>query len=463
MVSENRRILHFAHGLGSCNNSLRELARRLRGAGFELSVASHVDLSGVLEGLGVRFEHLQQDRMIADRRLREIDALPHENPFKRLARQIRVSRVHRQHSIAMTEVTDLVHEWKPDLLLIDMECHVAMIQTRKLGIPTVMSSRWFTVFRSGLVPPLHTTLAPPKNFLESLRVRWAWARLMLRKWGLGLRQRFSRRRFRTIRYDSNARSELQAVAAYNGLSLKDIADPSHWLIPHVYRDVPVMSLTARELEFERADDPRMHYVGAMVPGGGNDEQSKASVAFQQFVKRRESTGNPLIYCSYSTCWDTGSQNIQPLLDLFSRRQDLDMVLGLGGKTQSMANDSLPDNIFVMDFAPQLEVLEKAAVAITHGGISTINEALHKGVPLIVCSAGHVDQNGCMARLVHHHVGVAASSDPINPAELERCIDDLLGEPGAETRARVVEIQDRLQRYDKDQSAVTFLRSMLNDR
>lgn len=79
------------------------------------------------------------------------------------------------------------------------------------------------------------------------------------------------------------------------------------------------------------------------------------------------------------------------------------------------------------------------------------------------TTAHVDQNGCMARLVHHHVGVAASSDPINPAELERLIDDLLGEPGVETRARVVEIQDRLQRYDEKQSAVTFLRSMLNDR
>ena len=117
----------------------------------------------------------------------------------------------------------------------------------------------------------------------------------------------------------------------------------------------------------------------------------------------------------------------------------------------------------MDYAPQLEVLDKAAVAITHGGISTINEALHKGVPLIVCSAGHVDQNGCMLRLVHHRAGVAGRSDPIDPAELERLIDDLLGEPGVETRARVAEIQDCLHRYDKNQSAVTFLRSILNDR
>jgi UDP:flavonoid glycosyltransferase YjiC (YdhE family) len=463
MASESRRILHFAHGLGSCNNSLRELVRRLRGAGFELCVASHVDLSGVLEGLGVRFEHLQQDRMIADRRLREIDALPGGNPLKCLVQRIRVSRIHRQHSIAMTEVTDLVHEWKPDLLLIDMECHVAMIQTRKLGIPTVLCSRWFTVFRSGLVPPMHTTLAPPENFAESLRVRWAWTRLMLRKWRLDLRQQFSRRRFRTIHYDSNARSELRAIAAYNGLSLKAITDRSHWLIPHVYRDIPVMSLTAQELEFEDADDPRMHYVGSMVPGDTNDKQSAASVAFQQFVKRRESSGNPLIYCSYSTCWDTGSQNIELLLDLFTRRQDLDMVIGLGGKTQSMANVVLPDNIFMMDYAPQLEVLDKAAVVITHGGISTINEALHKGVPLMVCSAGHIDQNGCMVRLVHHHVGVAASSDPINPVELEHLIDDLLGEQGIEIRTRVMEMQDCLQRYDKNQSAVTFLRSILNDR
>lgn len=462
-MTEGTRILHFAHGLGSCNNSLKELARRLSGAGFELCVASHVDLSDVLKGLGVRFEHLQQDRMIADRRTQELDALPTGNPFRRLAEQMGISRRCRRQSIAMTEVPDLVHGWRPDLLLIDMECHVAMIQTRKSGIPTVMCSRWFTVFRGGPVPPMHTTLPPPGNLLESMRVRWAWTRLMLQKWRLDLEQRFSRRRFRTIHYDSNARSELMAIAAYNGLSLREITETSHWLIPHVYRDVPVMSLTARELEFERADDPRMHYVGSMVPGENNEEQATASVEFQRFVKRREHIGNPLVYCSYSTFWNTGSRNIQPLLDLFTRRQDLDMVIGLGGKTQYEGSAELPDNIFVMDFAPQLEVLDAAAVAITHGGISTINEALHKGVPLIVCSAGHVDQDGCMVRLVHHDAAVAASSDPINPVELERCIDDLLGEPGADVRARVAELQQCLQRYDRNQSAVTFLRSMLNDR
>jgi hypothetical protein len=309
---------------------------------------------------------------------------------------------------------------------------------------------------------MHTTLAPPGNVIESLRVRWAWAGLMLRKWRLNLRQRYSRRRFRSIRYESNARSELQAIAAYNGLSLSDIADPAHWLIPHVYRDIPVMSMTAQELEFELANDPRMHYVGSMVCADKHYARSKASVAFQQFVKRRESTGNPLIYCSYSTFWNTGSQNIQPLLNLFTRRQDLDIVIGLGGKTRTMTSDALPGNILMMGYAPQLEVLDKAAVAITHGGISTINEALHKGVPLIVCSAGHVDQNGCMARLVHHHVGVAASFDPINAAELEQHIDELTGEKGTGTRARVAEIQACLERYDKNQSAVMFLQSMLKD-
>lgn len=462
-VSKRPRILHIAHGLGSYNNSLKELARRLCLADFELCVASHEDLSAALDGLDVRFEHLQEDRIIADRRLQEMDALQSSGPLKRWAQLVKISRFHRQNSIALTEVADLVTEWKPDLLLIDMECHVAIIQTRKLGIPTVLCSRWFSVFKSGLVPPMHTLLAPPENFFESLRVRWAWTRLMLHKWRLDLQQRCSRGRFRPIRYESNARSELQAIADSNGLSLSEIADPAHWLIPHVYRDIPVMSLTAQELEFEQADDPRMHYVGSMVCADKHYERSTASDAFQQFVKRRKNIGNPMIYCSYSTFWNTGSRNIQPLLDLFTRRQDLDVVIGLGGKTQTMATDEVPDNILVMDFAPQLEVLDNAAVAITHGGISTINEALHKGVPLIVCSAGHVDQNGCMARLVHHHVGLAASSDPINDAELERLIDDLIGEQGVETRARVADIQDCLKRYDKHQSAVVFLRSILSGR
>ena len=458
-MSKTPRVLHIAHGIGSYNNSLRELARRLCNANFELCVASHVDLSELLDDMNLRFEHLQADQAIAERLREETHRLPGGGRLRQKFQRVSVSLRHRLNLTSAREIADLVTEWQPDVLLIDMECHVAIIQTRKLGITTVLCSRWFTVFRTGRIPPMHTTLAPPENLSDSLRVRWEWAKLALYKRWLDVRHRCSKRRFRLVDYETNARSDLQAVALGCGFSLDSIADRSHWLIPHVYRDLPVMSLTLRELEFEQANDSRMHYVGAMVDNSRNYKSTPASKRYQLFIKQRAAVGNPLIYCSYSTFWSTDFQYIEPLLDLFARRQDLDLVIGLGGKSETVNTSELPDNILVMNYAPQLEVLDNATVAITHGGISTINEALSKGVPLIVCSAGHVDQNGCMARVVHHKVGVAAISDPIDSAELERLIDGLLGEKGAEVRAQTAEMQRTMENYDKQHTAVEYLRSI----
>ena len=49
---------------------------------------------------------------------------------------------------------------------------------------------------------------------------------------------------------------------------------------------------------------------------------------------------------------------------------------------------IPDNFFVYPFVPQLEVLQKASLFITHGGMNSVNEALYYGTPMIVIPVGN---------------------------------------------------------------------------
>jgi MGT family glycosyltransferase len=69
-----------------------------------------------------------------------------------------------------------------------------------------------------------------------------------------------------------------------------------------------------------------------------------------------------------------------------------------------ADVAAPANVQVLQTAPHHEILEHAAVTITHAGHGTTLKALAHGVPLVCLPMGR-DQNDNAARVVHHGAGV----------------------------------------------------------
>ncbi|MFD0473253.1 nucleotide disphospho-sugar-binding domain-containing protein [Nonomuraea thailandensis] len=83
-----------------------------------------------------------------------------------------------------------------------------------------------------------------------------------------------------------------------------------------------------------------------------------------------------------------------------------VVLATGG-TDPAALDPLPDNVIARRFVPQTEVLERAALFVTHGGMNSVNEAMYAGVPMLVIPQG-ADQPLVARRVVQLGAGLAIS-------------------------------------------------------
>ena len=64
---------------------------------------------------------------------------------------------------------------------------------------------------------------------------------------------------------------------------------------------------------------------------------------------------------------------------------------------------LPGNPLVVGYAPQLELLSRATLTITHAGLNTALESLSAGVPMVAIPVGN-DQPGVSARLKAARVG-----------------------------------------------------------
>jgi len=91
---------------------------------------------------------------------------------------------------------------------------------------------------------------------------------------------------------------------------------------------------------------------------------------------------PFVYASF------GSQiYYQPeafgLLAEVCARIGVALVISGGDLAGSSFAASLPGDTFVVRYAPQLALLERASVMVTHGGANSVMEALRAGVPLLV--------------------------------------------------------------------------------
>jgi len=92
-----------------------------------------------------------------------------------------------------------------------------------------------------------------------------------------------------------------------------------------------------------------------------------------------------------------------ILEAVSEFPEMQAVLSVGTNFNLDYLGPIPANTIVVRIAPQMELLKRAALCITHAGLNTVLEALAQGVPMVAIPIGY-DQPGVAARIVHHGVG-----------------------------------------------------------
>jgi MGT family glycosyltransferase len=106
-------------------------------------------------------------------------------------------------------------------------------------------------------------------------------------------------------------------------------------------------------------------------------------------------GRPLVYASLGTL-QNNLRHVYAAIVEAARGLDVQMVLALGNP-RAMLDFAPPENVIVAGYAPQLPLLERAAVAVTHAGLNTALECLARDVPM-VCLPVTNDQPGVARRV-----------------------------------------------------------------
>ena len=101
-----------------------------------------------------------------------------------------------------------------------------------------------------------------------------------------------------------------------------------------------------------------------------------------------------------------------------------VVLSIGQRMDVAALRPIPDNIIVHAHAPQLALLERADLFITHAGMNSINEGLYYDVPLLLVPQ-QLEQALLAQRVVDLGAGRKIRNDRISAESLRQMTAQML--------------------------------------
>jgi len=421
------RILVVTSGLTGIFNASLKLIAKLKKLGHEVqSACPGRALESRLDFPHTSIQPIVRDAIVliaSDQRYSGIFGLL----YKYLNREKR--RTEAEDLIAPKDFVDLLYSFRPDIIFIDLELHEYIFQAFAEGIPIILLNQFFSVWTNEDLPDIQSkTIIGVGESGSKEGLRRAYKAL--------LSKRNNRAQKMSLRSGGVSRREILLRMAKNLGFPKEYIGENLWPGPFLYRSLPTINMTLEELEFPHEKRENMYYVGPMVDLKRSDEAPKTiyDYTLENIFAEAQQTNAKLIFGSVGTMKSKGGGFLLKLVDSMRSLSDCILILSIGRFKDERDFRDRPSNVFIFTHVPQLEVLKKAAMAIVHGGIHTINECILLKVPMLIYSGEKADQNGNAARLIYHGIAEAGDRSQDEAKDIQRKIRSVL--ENQELRAKI---------------------------
>jgi zeaxanthin glucosyltransferase len=385
-------------------NPMTALARRLQQRGHEVVIFGIPDSEAQVRAAGIEFSLIgASDYPLGslqklDQRLGELKGLA---TFR-----FTVERVKNTARMVLRDGPEAVRRAQVDAMLVD-EADMGGNVAEHLGLPYVSIAFFPPLVQDDRIPPFCFGWSGGQGWASRLRNRlgfrllsrvaapiYAVVNAQRRAWGL-----------KPLKRSTDALSPLAQIAQ----------------LPPV-------------LEFEVNNrSPLLHYTGPFV-----DARQRSRVDFPW----ERLDGRPLVYASLGTL-QNGSEGIFRTIAEACAGLGAQLVISLGGGLDPERLGTLSGDALVVKYAPQLEIVKRAAAVITHAGLNTTLESLAEGVPLVCIPLGN-DQPGVAARVAARGVGVVVPRRKLNAKRLRSAVravltDERYGRAAREMQAAILQL------------------------
>ena len=311
--------------------------------------------------------------------------------------------------------------------------HYALVLHR-FSVPYILINPCLASVRSLEIPPIFSGLRPLKHRLFN-RIQCAIAWFMLRYFGAfnhryrgiiqpnrldGLTQirdigTMTKHFFRSVfeRFYQSGHYQLMQMARQDGIEI-GWGDYGHRLVgPEIVLGPQVIDFTRRASQHTRL------YIGACVDIDRVEDS---------FDWSRVDDDRPIVYCavgSHGGYWNAENslRLLESVIEAFKTRPEFQLLLQITDENVRERLAPLPDNVLAASWFPQLQVLSRASLMISHGGFGTVREALFYGVPMIIFPRG-VDQPGNAARVTWSRVGLMGDIRSVTPTSIGAMLETI---------------------------------------
>ncbi|XGV99100.1 MAG: glycosyltransferase [Leptolyngbya sp. BL-A-14] len=376
-------------------NTMLPLGQELQRRGHRVTLFGVADAQSKVEAAGIEFIPLGETEYPVGSSANILQQL---GELKGLAAlQYTIQALKRLCAINLQYAPSAMREAQVEALLVNQGVAEGGSIADVLGIPFITVGSAVVLNQDPIIPPFFTSWPYSTSVWARLRNQFGYSLLNLVALPMG----------NLIHQYRKA----QALPRY--------AKPND-----AYSKLAQLSQAPIEFEFPRQNlPPWFHFTGTY-----HTPSSRAAVPFPY----EKLTEQPLIYASMGTLQNRIVEVFQTIATA-CEGLDAQLVISLGGSAQPEDLPRLAGDPIVVSYAPQLELLARATLMITHAGMNTTMECVKHGVPMVAIPVAN-DQPGVAARIAWTGVGEMIPLKQLNVDKLRSAVQRVLTQPSYKENA-----------------------------
>lgn len=322
----------------------------------------------------------------------------------------------------------VIHKNKIKFVLLDINYVTFILGFQAIGVPVIFLSTVLLSDRSITAPPLTQFTLNRRN--QELKINELWENEVALK-----------------NYFQPFYKALNQLAIFHKIKFikyfyKDICIAAFgWRLPEII-------CWPKSFEFYRpnVEYKNKYHIGAQIDILRKEQRLENLDVWVEKI--------PLIYISFGT--QIHENKVQLLNQLLTCIKEINCYKFIVQHPYLRSNKTY--NLWIVKYAPQIQILSNASLMISHGGGNNIKECMYFGVPMI-CYPFENDQFGNASRVIHFKLGQLGKFSEDNNF-LEKQIYEVLNDPNI--RKNVLKFQKEAIRDNKDKRYLKLIENLMTN-
>ena len=371
------------------------------------------------------------------------------------------SGLYSQSKKRIEELVLLIQKIKPDLVILDEENTLKFFIYKQLQIPVLCVQTMVDKSPGKIIPPFTTRYFPKSDNTCSRGI----VKILWTKKYIANKTRVSMGSLVYFYQDSFSIAK-RLIKEFSYLFGDEFTFYSSFRSR--VKKAPLLILSPVDFDFPREEKNNISRLGPLKDFAAKetDDSPRIKALFEKIDNWKSKTENQVVLCSLGTITN---QHEKKLVSFFNKMKRVALLnpssLFIFSVSEYFKIEKLhptPNNVIVFAKVPQMCLLKRCTLMITHGGMNSTTECIMNEVPMLVYPLSNEwDQPGNSARVVYHKLGLRGRINRDYPKIISQKIEQI-NKDYSSFLSNIQEMKAKFEKKNNSTKAVEIIESMLQN-